>query len=86
VFDTAAGKHELIYRRIGRNELFALTVLENLAGAKLEYANEPHDGVQQFARYILSDPGKEGLYWLTAAKAPPSPIGPLIAEATKQGY
>jgi Protein of unknown function (DUF2950) len=87
VFDTAAGKDALIYRRIGRNELFTITTLENLADAQSEYASAIHDGVRQYARYILSDPGKQnGLYWQTPAGAPPSPIGPLIADATSQGY
>jgi hypothetical protein len=87
VFDTAAGKDELIYRRIGRNELFTISVLENLASAQLAYADQSHDGVRQFARYITSDPGKQnGLYWPVSEGAPPSPIGPLIADATSQGY
>lgn len=86
VFDTAAGKDELIYRRIGRNELYTIGVLENLASAQLEYQSEDHDG-HQFAKYILSDPGKEdGLYWETAEGSPPSPIGPLVANAAMQGY
>ena len=86
VFDTAAGKHELIYRRIGRNEIYTMRVLENLASAQREYESEDHDG-HQFARYILSDPGKQdGLYWETAEGSSPSPIGPLIPDATTQGY
>ena len=40
VFDTAAGKDELLYRRIGRNELFTIRVLEDLADAQSEYASE----------------------------------------------
>jgi hypothetical protein len=86
VFDTAAGKDELIYRRIGRNELYTIGVLENLANAQREYQSEDHDG-HQFAKYILSDPGKQdGLYWETAEGSPPSPIGPLVADAATQGY
>jgi hypothetical protein len=86
VFDTAAGKDELIYRRIGRNELYTIGVLENLVSAQREYQSEDHDG-HQFARYILSEPGKQdGLYWQTTEGSPPSPIGPLIADATTQGY
>jgi hypothetical protein len=87
VFDTAAGKDELIYRRIGRNEIYTIGVLENLVSAQQEYQSEDHDGVHQYARYIMSDPGKQnGLYWETAEGSPPSPIGPLIADATGQGY
>jgi hypothetical protein len=85
VFETAAGKDESIYRRIGRNEIYTIRVLENLATAQREYQSEDHDR-HQFARYILSDPGKQdGLYWETAEGTPPSPIGPLIADATTQG-
>ena len=86
VFDTAAGKDELIYRRIGRNELYTIGVLENLNSAQREYQSEDHDG-HQFAKYILSEPGKQdGLYWEAAEGSPASPIGPLIADAASQGY
>jgi len=89
VFDTAAGKEELLYRRIGRNELFTIKVLEDLVDAQSEYASEAHDGesTNQFAQKILSDPGKHnGLYWEAAEGQPGSPIGPLVASATAQGY
>jgi len=87
VFDTAAGKDELIYRRIGRNEVYTMRILENLASAQEEYAKQEHDGARQFAQYILSDPGKQnGLYWKTSEGETPSPIGPLIADAVAQGY
>jgi Protein of unknown function (DUF2950) len=89
VFDTAAGKEELLFRRIGRNELFTIKVLENLADAQSEYASEARDGGSgsQFAQKILSDPGKHnGLYWETTEGQPESPIGPLVASATAEGY
>lgn len=89
VFDTAAGKEELLYRRIGRNELFTIKVLEDLADAQTEYASEAHDGEDagQYARKILSDAGKRnGLYWEAADGQPESPIGPLVATATAEGY
>jgi Protein of unknown function (DUF2950) len=89
VFDTAAGKDELLYRRIGRNELFTIKVLENLADAQAEYASDSHDGEDAglFAQKILSDTGKQnGLYWQTAEGQPESPIGPLVAAATAAGY
>src|SRR3984893_6034657 len=89
VFDTAAGKDELLYRRIGRNELFTIKVLEDLADAQTEYACEARDGESsgQFARKILSDSGKyNGLYWEAAEGQPESPIGPLVASATAEGY
>src|SRR5208337_4346197 len=88
-FDTAAGKEELLYRRIGRNELFTIKVLEDLAEAQTEYARDAHDGetAGRFARKILSDTGKQdGLYWATAEGQPESPIGPLVASATEAGY
>jgi Protein of unknown function (DUF2950) len=66
--DTAAGKEELLYRRVGRNELFTINVLEDLADARAEYASEAHDGERtgQFAQKSLSDTGKRnGLSWET---------------------
>ncbi len=89
VFDTAAGKDELLFRRIGRNELFTINVLENLAKAQAEYASQAHGGgsAGEFAQKILSDNGEQnGLYWETAEGQPESPIGPLVARATAAGY
>jgi hypothetical protein len=89
VFDTASGKDELLYRRVGRNELFTIHVLEDLADAQLEYASESHDDNDsgQFARKILSDTGRQnGLYWTAAEGQPESPIGPLVAQAAAEGY
>jgi hypothetical protein len=88
VFDTAAGKDELLFRRIGRNELFTIKVLEDLADAQSEYASEAYDGDEgQFAQKILSDPGKKnGLFWEATEGQPESPIGPLVASATAEGY
>jgi Protein of unknown function (DUF2950) len=89
VFDTAAGKDELLYRRVGRNELFTIKVLEDLADAQSEYASEARDGesVGQFAQKIMSDAGKHnGLYWEAADRQAESPIGPLVASATAEGY
>ncbi len=89
VFDTAAGKDELLFRRIGRNELFTIKVLEDLADAQSEYASGTHDGGSEgeFAQKILSDSGKQnGLYWETAEGQPESPIGPLVAKASAEGY
>lgn len=89
VFDTAAGKEELLYRRIGKNELFTIKVLEDLADAQGEYAADGHDGENAglFAQKILSDSGKQnGLYWVAAEGQPESPIGPLVASATAEGY
>ena len=83
VFDTAEGKDELLYRRVGRNELYTIDVLQELADAQQDYSNVQ----QQFAQKILSDSGqKNGLYWPTSGDEPESPIGPLIADATAEGY
>ncbi|HYL58832.1 MAG TPA: DUF2950 domain-containing protein [Candidatus Acidoferrales bacterium] len=87
VFDTASAKDEMLFRRIGRNELFTIDVLETLAEAQQEYASEARDGAQQFAAKIVSEPGKhDGLYWVAAAGEPESPIGPLVASANAAGY
>jgi hypothetical protein len=88
IFDTASGKKELLYRRIGRNELFTIGVLEDLADAQEDYASEARfNGVKQFAQKIISDEGeRNGLYWPAAEGQARSPIGPLIASATAEGY
>jgi len=83
VFDTADGEDELLYRRVGRNELYTIDVLQELADAQQDYSSSQ----QQFAQKIISDPDKKnGLYWPTSGDAPESPIGPLIADATAEGY
>jgi DUF2950 family protein len=89
VFDTEAGKRELLFRRIGRNELFTIDVLADLAEAQQEYASEIRDdsSVKQFAQKIQSSPGKhDGLYWPVSSGEEESPIGPLIGDATAEGY
>src|SRR5262249_28938676 len=89
VFDTAEGKKELLYRRVGRNELFTIDVLQELADAQMEYADlqRKSSGEAQYAQTILSDDGKKnGLFWPTSGDEPKSPIGPLIADATAEGY
>ncbi len=89
VFDTEAGKRELLFRRVGRNELYTIDVLADLADAQEEYASEIRDGgsVKQFAQKIQSEPGKhDGLYWSVSSGEEESPIGPLIADATAEGY
>ena len=88
-FDTSAGKKELLYRRIGQNELFTIGVLDDLANAQGDYASEVRDrgGATQYAQKIVSDAGEHnGLYWPVAEGEPESPIGPLIAKATAEGY
>lgn len=87
-FDTAAGKQEVLYRRIGKNELAAIVVCRELVDAEKEYYAQPHDGEKdQYAQKLYSDPGKHnGLYWQASSGEPASPIGPLVAAAAKEGY
>lgn len=88
-FDTAAGKDEIINRRIGRNELDVIQVCKAICDAQTEYARRDpnNDGVPEYARDFISDPGtKNGLYWETNEGETPSPLGPFVAEAEEQGY
>jgi hypothetical protein len=88
-FDTAAGKDELINRRIGRNELNAMQVCLAIADAQREYAERDpdNDGIETYARQIVSDAGRRnGLYFPTHEGEPPSPLGLLVAEAENAGY
>jgi len=88
-FDTAAGKEEVLSRRVGRNELAIIEVCAAAATAQAEYFAHPHDGqpAKQYAAKFLSDPGKQnGLYWDAPAGQPQSPLGPLAAFATAEGY
>jgi hypothetical protein len=88
-FDTKDGVQEILFRRIGKNELEAIQVCEGLADAQQEYFQELHDAgtVHQYAQKIISDEGKQnGLFWKVAEGQPESPIGPLVAHATAQGY
>ena len=89
LFDTAAGKQEVLYRRIGRNELSTIDTLHALVDAQKEYASQPRDRetVKQYAQKLLSDEGRHnGLYWKSGEGEPSSPIGPLIAQAAQEGY
>ena len=82
-FDTEAGKKEILYRRIGRNEMSAIRVCQELVAAQKEYSVEH----KEYAREIFSDEGQHnGLYWKAADGEPQSPIGPLVASAVAEGY
>ena len=82
-FDTEAGKKEILYRRVGRNELSAIRVCQELVAAQKEYSAEH----KEYAQKIFSDEGQHnGLYWEAAEGEPQSPIGPLVASAVAQGY
>ena len=88
-FDTAAGKEEIVNRRIGEDELIAIGVCQTYLAAQREYASEDRvgDGVLRFAQKLRSTPGqKDGLYWPAAPDEDPSPFGPLIAEVRAEGY
>jgi len=88
-FDTAAGKDEILRRRVGRNELSVIDVCGALVDAQAQYASQPHDGgsAGQYALKFISDPGKQnGLYWESPEGQPKSPLGPLAAFATPEGF
>ena len=88
-FDTAAGKEELLYRRIGHNELGAIGACRGFIDAEKDYAAAGHDGLPAgiYAQKLMSAPGKQdGLYWETKEDEAASPAGPLLAEAGGHGY
>ena len=88
-FDTAAGKEELMYRRIGHNELGAIAACRGYIDAQKDYAAIGHDGLPSgiYAQKLMSSPGKQdGLYWETTEDEPASPAGPLLAQANTEGY
>ena len=83
-FDTGAAKKEILFRRIGRNEMSTIVVCRQLAAAQKEYYASHN---QEYAQKIFSDEGQHnGLYWKTAEGEPKSPIGPLVASAVAEGY
>ena len=88
-FDTQAGKQEILARRIGRNELAIINTCRAVADAEAQYFSQLHDGdkAHQYATKLRSDPGKQnGLYWESPENQPKSPLGPLVAGATSEGY
>ena len=83
-FDTEAGKKEILFRRIGRNELSAIRVCQELVAAQKEYFAMEHN---EYASRIFSDAdAHNGLYWNVSDGEPQSPIGPLVASAVVEGY
>jgi Protein of unknown function (DUF2950) len=87
-FDTAAGKEEVIARRIGRNELSAIAISRAYVGAQRRYAAQGHDGKPKglYAMTFRSDAGKQnGLYWPAAKGQKLSPLGDLAAKAAEEG-
>ena len=88
-FDTAAGKDEIVTRRIGRNELSTIQSCLAYADAQREYydRNPAKTAPRSYAQHIASSKGKkDGLYWDTADGEPESPLGPEFATARAQGY
>jgi hypothetical protein len=86
-YDIEAGRKEIVARRIGRNELATIQTLLAVVDAQREYASlDPMKaGVPQYARRLLSSPGKkDGLYWEVAPGEPQSPLGPAVAKAQAQ--
>ncbi len=85
-FDAAAGEHEILARRIGRDELGAIDVCRAYVEAQREYASQT-SGLREYAAKFVSSPGKhDGLYWPAAAGEAESPLGPLVASARAEGY
>jgi Protein of unknown function (DUF2950) len=88
-FDTEAGLQEILFRRIGHNELDTIQSLLAYVDAQNDYAQitRASTGTAAYALRIISEPGKkDGLYWPTQPGEEPSPLGDLIAGATSQGY
>lgn len=88
-FDTAAGREEILDRRIGRNELAVIQVCRAYVEAQLEYAQlKVHSGGSaEYAQHFMSrGSARNGLYWPTRSGEPQSPLGPLVAQARAGGY
>ena len=88
-FDSKQGHDEILFRRIGANELDAIQICRGFVEAQKEYASEIHDdsGVNQYAQKIISTPGKhDGLYWQNSDGTPGGPISEAIARAIQEGY
>lgn len=88
-FDTRAGKREMLYRRVGTNELDAIQVCRGFVDSQQEYALTKHDDseVNQYAQRVISTPGKhDGLVWRNPDGTLGGPIAENIADALQQGY
>jgi hypothetical protein len=88
-FDSKEGHAEILFRRIGANELDALQVCRGFAEAQHEYASDIYDnsGINQYAQKIISTPGKhDGLYWKNEDGTPGGPISEAVARAIEEGY
>ena len=88
-FDAKAGRDELLYRRIGANELDAIQICYGFVEAQHEYALQPHEGYKgnQYAQRIVGTPGKQdGLAWQNPDGTWGGPVGEKIARAIEQGF
>jgi hypothetical protein len=88
-FDAKSGRQEILFRRIGANELDAIQVCRGFVEAQKEYASVIHDdsGINQYAQRIFSSPGKQdGLYWKNSDGSSGGPIGEAVAKALAEGY
>jgi hypothetical protein len=88
-FDAAAGREEILRRRVGRNELDAIEVCRGYVEAQREYALVKHDGalVNQYAQRIISTAGKQdGLVWRLEDGTLGGPVSEAIAQAIADGY
>jgi len=88
-FDAAAGRKEILARRVGRNELSTIQVCLAFVDAQREYGSKDRngDGLFEYAQKFRSTPGKhDGLYWQTEPNEPESPLGELVADARSEGY
>jgi hypothetical protein len=88
-FDAKTGRQNILYRRIGANELDAIQVGRGYVDAQREYALTIHDdsGVNQYAQKIISTAGKQdGLYWRNPDGTSAGPIGEEVAKAIAEGY
>jgi Protein of unknown function (DUF2950) len=88
-FDSKAGRQELLYRRIGANELDAINICRGYVEAQDQYALQQREGydVHQYAQHIISTPGKkDGLAWQNPDGTWGGPVGENIARAIQQGY
>jgi hypothetical protein len=87
LFDTKAGRQEILYRRIGANELDAIQICHGYVDAQMEYSLTPHDGVNQYAQQVISTPGKQdGLVWRNPDGSLGGPISEQLAKALQEGY
>ncbi|MBV8572093.1 MAG: DUF2950 family protein, partial [Acidobacteriaceae bacterium] len=88
-FDSKAGRQNILYRRIGQNELDAIKICRGYVEAQDDYASEKHDGseLNQYAQRIVSTPGKQdGLAWQNADGTWGGPVGETVAKALAEGY